>query len=80
MRAQRRIKGKIFSPTWPSLSVWIKFLQLPPMAFMDSVSLEILPSILGKDVKKHRTWMEPMHTHINMQLASGLLFNSVLIT
>lgn len=39
MRAHKRIKGTIFSPTWLPLSVWIKFLQLPPMAFMDSVCL-----------------------------------------
>lgn len=39
MREHKRIKGKIFSPTRLSLSAWIKFLQLPPMAFMDSVCL-----------------------------------------
>lgn len=37
MREHKRIKGKIFSPPRLSLSAWIKFLQLPPMAFMDSV-------------------------------------------
>lgn len=30
-------KGKIFSPTWLSLSARIKFSQLPPIAFIDSV-------------------------------------------
>lgn len=39
MREHKRIKGKIFSPTQLPLSAWIKFLQLPPMAFMDSVCL-----------------------------------------
>lgn len=55
MKEHGRIKGEIFSPTWPSLSVWIKFLQLPPMAFMDSVSSEALPGILERDAKKHGT-------------------------
>lgn len=39
MRKHRRIKGKIFSPTRLSLSAWIKFSQLPPMAFMDTICL-----------------------------------------
>lgn len=32
-------KPKIFSPTSLSLSAWIKFSQLPPMAFMDTICL-----------------------------------------
>lgn len=39
MREQKRIKGEIFSLARFSLSAWIKFLQLPPVAFMDSVCL-----------------------------------------
>lgn len=40
MRKQRRIKGLIFfSPTRLSLSARIKFSQLPPVAFMDTICL-----------------------------------------
>lgn len=63
MKEHRRIKGKILSPTWPSLSVWIKFLQLPPLAFMDTVSLVILLSMLGRLVKMHRMGIEGMQIH-----------------
>lgn len=38
-RGKGERKGKIFSPTWLSLSARIKFSQLPPSAFMDSVCL-----------------------------------------